>query len=347
MDGLLLWAQLIVGALVIIFTGARLTRYADVFSEKLGLGQAFVGMVFLGWVTSLPEMVMSLSAVFFDSPGAANLSVGNISGSIYFNVFVLAFMELVLRRGSICSLVKISTILPIIFATMMSVLVILGFLFSGSPSPLARFANNPFGINISIITFLILALYGYSTWLLHRHEAKTLTPPSELTEEKLYGDWSLGLTFLKAALSVAAIIACGVWVASTADTIAEEYALSKGFVGTVFLAVISSLPEFTTTIAAGRMGRFDMAVGNVFGSNIFNVMILGLADLFYRQNSLYSAEGLETGKHLVMFSFGILLSLVFMASLSYASKRSFKGIGWGALIITILYVGGLVVFYFV
>ncbi len=346
MENMLLWLQLIVGGALIVLSGAKLTRYADVFSEKLGLGQAFVGMVFLGWVTSLPEMVMSITGVSLGTEGSANLTVGNLMGSIYFNVFVLAFMELVLRRRAVMEKVNPHTILPAAFAMIMSMLAVMGLMVAEGTSPLAAFLTNPLRINIGIFSFLILALYCYSTWLLYRQEKKITNNAVE--EKKEYESWSLGVTAVKAVVGMLIIVACGIWVAAVADKIADANpALSKGFMGTVFLAIISSLPEFTTTIAAGRMGRFDMAVGNVFGSNIFNVMILGVSDVVYTQTSIFQAQGLESHKHEMMGMFGILLSLVFVAGLVYRSKRSVAGVSWTAIVITIIYAAGLVGYYFI
>jgi cation:H+ antiporter len=101
---------------------------------------------------------------------------------------------------------------------------------------------------------------------------------------------------------MAVIVACGIRVACVADKIGETCGLSKSFIGTLFLAIISSLPELTTTIAAGRMGRFEMAVGNIFGSNIFNIMVLGLADVFYRKAPLFAAGKLDYAKHEIVLS---------------------------------------------
>jgi cation:H+ antiporter len=345
MDVLLLWLQLALGGAVIVAAGVKLTRYADVFSEKLGLGHAFVGMVFLGWVTSLPEMVMSVAAVLLPADDSVNLAFGNIMGSCYFNVFMLALMVLVLRKGPLAGKVGPGSLLPALFAMMMMLITVMGLHFTKSGLGATPIVRDPLGISVSLFSFIILAIYAYSTWMLYRQDRRIESAVEE--EEKQYADWSLGATALKAALGMAVIVACGIWVACVADKIGDRCGLSKSFMGTLFLAIISSLPELTTTIAAGRMGRFEMAVGNIFGSNIFNIMVLGLADVFYRKAPLFAADRLDYAKHEIMGAMGVFLSLVFVAGILYKSKRSPLKASWTAIIVAILYVIGLVVYYFI
>ena len=107
-------ARFLLAALVVVIAGSRLSKYGDVFSEKLGMGHAFVGLIFMAFATALPELITSLSsAVFEDSP---NLALGNNFGSIMFNVSILGGLELLLVGTSLFARVHREVIAPGVFS---------------------------------------------------------------------------------------------------------------------------------------------------------------------------------------------------------------------------------------
>jgi cation:H+ antiporter len=81
------------------------------------------------------------------------------------------------------------------------------------------------------------------------------------------------------ALSAAAVVAFGIWLASVGDRLSAQTGLSRSFVGNLFLAVSTSLPEVAASMAAVRIGAIDMAIGNALGSNLFNILLLAVFDL--------------------------------------------------------------------
>ena len=90
-------------------------------------------------------------------------------------------------------------------------------------------------------------------------------------------------------LATAVLVVVSPWLVQSSVAIADVTGLGTGFVGTALLAVVTSLPELVTTLAAARLGAYDLAVGNLFGSNMFNMFILGLTDVFFTQGRFLAA----------------------------------------------------------
>ena len=124
--------------------------------------------------------------------------------------------------------------------------------------------------------------------------------------------------------------------------IAEYSGLGNTFFGTLFLAATTSLPELVVSISALRMGALDMAVGNLFGSNIFNIFILGIDDLFYRDGSLFS--NIEQS-HLVSILTVIAMTSVAMIGLLFKAERKKFVLATDTFIILVLYVFMMMVLY--
>ena len=121
--------------------------------------------------------------------------------------------------------------------------------------------------------------------------------------------------------------------------------LEKSFVGTFFLAASTSLPEIAVSIAAVRMGSIDMAVGNLLGSNIFNILILAIDDLFYTKGLLL--QDASPG-HLISILSTILMSAIVIIGLSYHAKGKRYFLAWDAILIFIIYIINLfLLFYFI
>jgi len=90
-------------------------------------------------------------------------------------------------------------------------------------------------------------------------------------------------------LAAVAVVAAGLWLPEAADRLAGELNLSRSFVGTFLMALVTTLPEMAVTLSALRLGALDMAIGHLLGSSLFNVMILAIDDLFYRRGPLLAA----------------------------------------------------------
>lgn len=128
-----------------------------------------------------------------------------------------------------------------------------------------------------------------------------------------------------------------------AEHIAQETGLGKSFVGTLFLAVSTSLPEIAVSVAAVRMGSTDLAVGNLLGSNLFNVIILFWDDLFYTTGHLLK-DASEV--HLLSVFFVIMMTGVAIIGFIFPSKEKKIFMAWDTFAIFGLYVINMILLYF-
>jgi cation:H+ antiporter len=140
-------------------------------------------------------------------------------------------------------------------------------------------------------------------------------------------------------LATAAVIGAGIWLSYVGNELALTYSWHASFVGSLFIAITTSLPELVVSIAAFRLGAIDMAVADVLGSNMFNLFIITLVDLAYRQGPVLASV---SGAHLVTAVLTIAMSLVVIAGLRLRRQRkTFFFISWPAVVLIGLYIFGM------
>jgi cation:H+ antiporter len=207
---------------------------------------------------------------------SADLAVGDILGSCAFNLGILSLMDVFTPRPK--SLLAKASVGHILAASLGMILI--------SLVGLGLFLPEDIHLTPSIgLTSLIFAVvYFLSLRIIYKYNKKhpmvsehEINPADKFTLKEIIGKYSLYSLV---------IIGAAVFLPHFAAQISEETGMGKAFVGTLFLAISTSLPEIAVSIAAVRMGSIDMAVGNLLGSNIFNVMILFIDDLFYTRGFL-------------------------------------------------------------
>lgn len=262
--------QLAVCAVLIARAGFVLSRSADRLAVAYGWGRGWVGLALLATVTSLPELASGISAVtFVDAP---NLAVGTALGACVINLLFLVVVDALQRKQPMYSEASATHLLSAGFGVVM-----LGFV----ALSLLNAARTPVVLHLGVYSPLLLALYLMALRGVHGHErqamaAATLAPPPEQTRR----DWrAFGLAAL-------VVLAAGSWLPQVADGMAQAMGVSRSFVGTVLMAVVTTLPEMAVTLGALRLGALDMAIGNLLGSNLFNVTILAVDDAFYIRGPL-------------------------------------------------------------
>jgi len=149
----------------------------------------------------------------------------------------------------------------------------------------------------------------------------------------------LGLLFVATSLLV---LVGGWFAAQTADVLAEQTGLGDAFLGATLLAIATSLPEMSTTIAAARNHRYTVAVSNVFGSNAFDVMLIFVADALYREGAI-----LEHAEMSLVFvaAIGAFMTCIYLWGMLERENRSVFGIGWDSAATLLVYVGAMAVLY--
>lgn len=268
----MIWVKFILLTGIIVVAATFLAKYGDVIAMRTRLGRMFIGVLLLAGATSLPEVLTSISAVNLGTP---NIAAGNLLGSNAINMLLLAVVDLVHRNQRILRKVAQRHALT---GSLVILMIVLALFFLQADIDL-RVGW------LGLDSLILIVVYLLAVRLL----ATKGNPLSQETEE-LPADtpllWKGIVGFLAAA---AVLIIVTPMMVSTSNEIAEVTGLGTTFVGSTLVALVTSLPELVTTIAAIRIGSPDMAVGNLFGSNMFNMFALGLTDLFYSDGRFLSA----------------------------------------------------------
>jgi cation:H+ antiporter len=238
-----------------------------VIAIRTGLGGMFVGVILLAGATSLPEVLTTISSL---SQGVPNLAAGNLFGSNMFNMFVLAVLDLLHRKERLLRKAALKHALTGSLTVFLISLVVFFIL-----------ADLKIQVGwIGVDSIMIMLTYIVAMRLIQANQAHNVSHPPA-TVEIPKGIPSLRTGLLGFGLAALGLVIITPWMVRTSTEIAEITGLGTTFVGTTLVAIVTSLPELVTTIAAAKIGADDMAIGNLFGSNLFNMFAIGLTDLFY------------------------------------------------------------------
>ena len=265
--------QFTVCAVLIARAGYVLSRSADALAEGHGWGRGWVGLALLATVTSLPELASGISAVaFVDAP---NLAVGNALGACVVNLLFLVVVDALQRHQPLYREASATHLLSAGFGVVMLGFVALSLL-TGTRAPAV--------LHVGVYSPMLLGLYLLALKGVHGHERQAMAAGAATRSPAPAGqtrdEWR------RFCLASLVVLAAGSWLPKVADGLATALGLSRSFVGTVLMAVVTTLPEMAVTLGALRLGALDMAIGNLLGSNLFNVMILAVDDVFYVRGPL-------------------------------------------------------------
>lgn len=297
----------IVCAAVIIYSGSKLSSYGEKIADLTGMGRAWVGLILMASVTSLPELLTGISSVAIVK--APDLAAGDIFGSCVFNLLILSVLDARIKKP-LFSMVKSSHIVAAIFGIILLMV-------AGIAIYLAD--EIPSFLWMSSFTFILFGIYLAAVWGIFKYEQAALiesppatvplTPSRSAELRKAIGGY---------ALNALVVIGAAVFLPYFGEHIAEYTGLGNSFFGTLFIAAATSLPELVVSLTALRMGAFDMAVGNLLGSNVFNMFILGIDDVFYREGSLFKAI---SPAHLLSVFITIIMTAVAGLGLLFKPKK--------------------------
>ncbi|MBP9737127.1 MAG: sodium:calcium antiporter [Rhodoferax sp.] len=276
---LIIWLELALCTGLIGVAGVRLSLYGDVIATHTGLSRNWVGLIFLATVTSLPELITGLSAVTVAA--APDIAMGDVLGSCVFNLAIFAFIDLLYRGGSLYAVVGRGHLVSAAFGVILLAGVALAMLLSAQGLVLA------FG-HISAASLLLMGGYLMAMRTLYLVEQQTLAPPVTTKTARATQAMTLKSALMGYALASAVIIGAGIWLPMVGVRLATLMGWSNSFVGTLFIALATSVPELATTWGALRIGALDMAVGNLLGSNLFDVLILAIDDMAYLPGPIFS-----------------------------------------------------------
>ena len=327
METFLVWIKFLVCATMILVSGSKLAWYGDAIAEKTKLGGVWVGLLLLAIVTSMPELATGASAAAL--VGSADLALGTVFGSNLFNLLIIAVLDIIYRHGPLLSEVSrgqlASAGVSIMLIALAGGFILLSTLWS-------------WGIGwMGLYSIALIILYLFGTRFIFRFER---THREESTEAPpRYHGVSSRRAYLGFTISALAIIGGGIWLATIGDEIAITTGWNATFVGSLFLAAISSFPELVVAIAALRLGAIDMAIADMLGSNMFNMsVVIASNDLFYHGGFILGAASVS---HVLTAVVGILMTLLVITALIYRPRRkSPLGISWYAIGLIICYIVG-------
>jgi len=307
----------------ITFSGTQLSKYGNRLAELTGLSKAWIGLILMATVTSLPELITGLSSVIVVK--APDLAVGNIMGSCAFNLLILSVLDAMVKKP-ITSMVKPSHLVAGSFSIILLAVAGAAMAMSDKIPDLLWFS--PFTVVLVIV--YMLAMRG-----IFLHEKSQ--PVEQIAEGKEAHSRPNELRQALAIYSMHAliVIAAALFLPWFGENIALKTGISDSFFGTLFLAITTSLPELVISISALRMGALDMAMGNLLGSNVFNIFILAINDLLYANGSLYSAM---SDTHLLSVLASILMSAVVAVGLVTRPEKKLWRLSMDTLTILIVYV---------
>ncbi len=313
-------------SLIIIFSGSRLSKYGDVITNLTGIGKAWFGLILMSLVTSLPELFTGISSIlFFRVP---NIAVGDIMGSCAFNLLILALLDYFIPKKPLSSVVTKSHVVAGFFSIFLMTLTIITIVF-GTRFP--RFGWISSASVLSVIVYLIAIRVIFKN---EQHIAASTYPEEKTSSFKNKETISLEVSIQRYLFFALLVITGALLLPFFAARLATETGLSKSFVATLLVAASTSLPEFVVSISAVKMGSMDMAVGNLLGSNIFNMLILAFDDLIYTKGPLL----LETNPdHALSGMVTLLMTSVVGIGILYGSPTKRFVLAIDAIILIALY----------
>ena len=319
----------------VIFTAGRgLSRYGQRIAEITGLGGAWVGLILMATVTSLPELVVGVTSA--GALGSADLAVGNIIGACAFNLMILASLDALMpKHRRLFGAVSASHVLAAALGIVLFALLGFGIVGVGVGAQ----GLIPW---LGITSVLFIVVYLASVRIMYSYARRT--GPDGSIQEPLDDSLPEGLG-VPATVSTRGVVlrfvglaAVGVVAALAlppmAQRIAQITGLEESFVGTLFLAASTALPELAVSLAAVRMGAYNMAVGNMLGSNLFNIVILAIDDVVYTRGFLLQDA---SESHIISVLSTIAMSAVVIIGLVFHIEGKRFLLAWDAALILLIY----------
>ncbi|MHB8884284.1 MAG: sodium:calcium antiporter [Methylovirgula sp.] len=323
MAPILPWLKFAICGALIAIAGPKLTRYGDVIARLTGLSRTWVGLVLLATATSLPELFTGISAV--TAANTPNIAVGDALGSCIFNLVMLVVLDAMSRDAPMYRSLDQGHILTAGFGVILIGFV--GALLLVGPNHLVVRV-----LHVSSSTPILIMLYLVAMRAAFTYEGRRKPTPQIPSS---YPTISLRAVITRYLLAAAVVAGAGAWLPFIGIELAELMGWRTSFVGTLLIAGATSLPELVVTISALRLGAVDMAIANLLGSNLFDVLVLAIDDIAYKNGPLLTSV---SPTHAVSAFAAVIMSGIFIVALLYRPETRFRGtIGWVSLSLLVVY----------
>ena len=290
-------------AIAVVLLSIKASVYVDLLDKNTKLSGAFIGGVLLSAVTSLPELLTSLSStVWLKNPG---LSLGNILGSNLFNMTIIAMLIILWTSNFKKSNISKShsytawVTLAIYVAVALNMLNIVNFEV----------------VTISITSIIILVLYTLGVKTMSNDDSGTA---DEFKDETAVTTLlSLKQIIIRFILVSIGLVISSILITYVTDIIAARLNLGASLAGALLLGIATSLPELTSCVSLVKIGNFNVSVGNIVGSNLFNFLIIFISDVLFIGGTVYDFVESQT-RNLVIF--GIISTMLMLTVLKIKDK---------------------------
>lgn len=266
-----------------VFLSFKLSYYADLLNKTTNISGVFIGGILLAGITSLPEFVTCLSSIFLNNP---YLAIGDILGSNFFNIAMMCLFDILFIKTMFYNYTKnkyyIIYLLLIINYFIM-------YLFMGGIFNLELF-------NIGIPSFIIIITYIF--YLKNAKEEETKKEVITTKEHVLLKFFLVGLFMVIVSILLTLVVNL---IAGKNPNVASS------FIGAILLGITTSMPEVITFIALIKMKSFDLALSDIIGSNLFNLLILAIGDIFLKNKEIYYFVDKES---MFLLVFGFILTIL-------------------------------------
>lgn len=314
---LLPWLKLAACVVMIGVAGPILVRNGDAIARLTGLSRSWIGLVLLATATSLPELLTGVSAVTLAN--APNIAAGDALGSCVFNLMMLVVLDALSRKPSLYSRVDQGQVLTAGF----------GVILIGATGAFILLEQHGVGgqlFHVSLSTPLVVAIYFVAMRAAYMYERREPRPQDAAEADR---GTALRRALQRYAAAAAVVVAAGTWLPFVGNELADVMGWRATFVGTLFIAGATSIPEAVVTVSALRLGAADLAIANLLGSNLFDILILAIDDLVYMPGPLSAAI---SPTHAITALSATIMSGIFIASVLYRpATRLWGTIGWSSI----------------
>lgn len=266
-----------------IYLSFKLSYYADILNKTSNISGVFIGGILLAGLTSLPEFVTCLSSIFLNNP---YLAIGDILGSNFFNISIMCLFDILFIKTMFYNYTKnkyyIIYLLLIINYFIM-------YLFMGGIFNLELF-------NIGIPSFIMIISY-----IIYLKKAQEKDSKKEIIKTKEH-------VLLKFLIVGILMVIVSIFLTLIVNLIADKNPnVASSFIGAILLGITTSMPEVITFIALIKMKSFDLALSDIIGSNLFNLLILAIGDIFLKNKEIYYFVDKES---MFLLVFGFILTIL-------------------------------------
>ncbi len=284
-------------------------------------------------ITSMPELITGVSSVAL--VGSLDLAFGDIMGSCVFNLIILALMDPMNGKTPLFNSAGKGHVLSASFSVL---------LIGVAAISIALAGIIPTVFHVSLSTPIIFLIYVVGMRALYKYEKTVIDEFVSGAAEKLeYKDIALNKAIVFFVINALFVIVAAIFLPFIAEKIAHMTGLGTTFVGSAFVALTTSLPEVVISIAALRLGALDMAIANMFGSNMFNIMVLGVDDIFYTKGAVFAEV---SQSHIITAIIAVVMTSIAVIALIYRQTRNaLLRFGWGTFTILIIGLLNFVVLY--